>query len=253
MEAATSPPAIDTFLDRLVFLSNSVPKSGSTFLFGLQESLLLSLANKTAQNFDFFTRRGVKLANGFVWKPHDESFIEALSSGEVTGGPYVLKLHTMFNARLREVFLAQDNIFASLAIRDPVQIFFSARDNFEKTGEFGQFADKDQGCQLIEDYFTKILKSVRHTAHSKPVPIVRYETIVTDPFEAMTQSFGPLLASRLLVSLAKQRVDVRSATNLASNRFNLGGLERPEQSSKSLEYNEVSARLEGARREFGYL
>ena len=250
---ADATPAEDArFLDRLVFLSNAVPKSGSTYLFSMQNNLFRSLAGKKDRDYSFFTERGVTLNGNFVRKPHEDAFIEAITSEEITGGPYIFKVHSVFNARLRQAFVARDNVFASLAIRDPAQIYFSARDNFNKTGEFPEFGDEAAGCKMIEGFFARILTATRNTAKTKPIPIVRYETIVEDPVEALRQSLGPVLGAEVLKRLLGRELNMQWVARSAGNRFNIGALERPEASDHPEEYRMIAERLAATRQAFGY-
>lgn len=240
------------FLDKLVFISNSIPKSGSTLLFSLQQEFLLRLAGKSEQDFSVLANLGVNVDAGFVSKPFLGPLMDVLESGELCGGPFILKIHFPLNERVSRLLLESKDLHMSLAIRDPVQVFMSARDNFKKTGEFPEFADTDAGCELISNFFGKIYKSVARLPSSACVPIVRYETIVSDPLEALLSSFGPALLRRIFLKIAEDYTDLQRANILSSNRLNIGIVNRLENFQDEDLLDKLTVLLAATREEFGY-
>lgn len=238
-------------LDRTVFLSNAVPKSGSTLLFCLQESFLCGLVGRKGQSLDHFAAAGVT-KDGYVQRPQDPAFLAAIAAPDLTGGPYVFKTHALFNGALRAAFLAQNNLHASMAIRDPAEVFFSARDNFRKTGEFPEFAQPEAGIGMIAGHFARMLDTVEETGRIKPIPVVRYETLVADPFEALMHSLPPALMRLILRDLAEARVDLARAQMRSAHRRNLGLARRPEARDGLDEFAAIAWRLAATRARFGY-
>lgn len=240
------------FFDQLVLISNSVPKSGSTLLYALQQNFLLSLCGRKAPDFSVFVRAGVQVDGGYIGKPHSREFLSAITSGTLTGGPYVVKTHTLLNAELRDAILRSPNVFASLAIRDPLEVFFSARDNFRKSGEFPEFSDVGRGCETVSTYFNKIYESSLNTSRQKTVPLVRYEQIVSDPVGAMVGSLHPVLRDQVIRRIALGYLNLDAAVAGATKRLNVGGLDRLSRDRAHPEFAQVETALAATRRAFGY-
>lgn len=212
-------------LNKLVFISNSVPKSGSTYLYSLQKNFLESVRGKSDARYAPFTKNDL-VNSGYVSKPHSEEFLEIISSGGLKDGPYIFKTHTLINGALREAFLNKNHIFISTATRDPVDIYFSARDNYKKTGEFPEFRDLETGTATINEYFAKILQSSINSGYKKTLPIVKYEDIVTRPLEAMISSFSEKVLLSISLEIARKRTDINESSDMAKNRMNKGVLKR---------------------------
>ena len=248
----TSHADVPNFFDRLVLISNSVPKSGSTFLFTMQQSFLLSLAGKKAADFTAFAAAGVPVDHGYLAKPHAREFLDLIADKTLTGGPYVIKTHTLLNAELREVIVGSDNVFASTAIRDPLEIYFSARDNFRKTGEFPEFSTVERGCDTVSGYFAKIFQAAVNTSYAKTVPIVRYGQIMADPVGALLASLHGTIKDHALRKVAGDYLDLGKAAAGASNRLNLGTADRRSHDGNDADFDAVFRALAGARQAFGY-
>jgi len=249
MDVATD---VDKFFDNLVLISNSVPKSGSTFLFSMQRDFLLSVAGRPASDHALFTDNGVQLSNGFVVKPLAGPFLDVLEKTEICGGPHVLKTHMPVTPRLREILHKKPNLFMSLAIRDPVEIFLSARDNLEKTGEFPEFADVETGCALVQGHFTNILRSSREAGHHKILPVVRYEEIVGDPLRALVSSLHPEVIRNIIMKVVRQYTNMDKSRSFAANRLNIGKISRLDSESDTVLLAILTQHLAAARAEFGY-
>lgn len=249
MNGSTAP---EIFLDRLVLISNSVPKSGSTFLYALQRDFLLRLAGKKAADFSLFSEAGVELSKGFVHKPLNGPFLDVLENETITGGPYILKTHLAILPRLKKLLIEKPNVFMSLAVRDPVEIFLSARDNYKKTGEFSEFSDIESGCQTILGYFNQILRTSEDTSQEKYLPIVRYEQIVSDPIDAMVASLHPMIAANVMKAIANEYTSIEKSTKFSSNRFNIGQTSRLDTEEDRDLVQQLKERLATVRAEFGY-
>lgn len=250
MESSVDLPA--PFFDRLVLISNSVPKSGSTLLFAMQQNFLLSLAGRRAPDYSAFTRAGVQVDAGYVGKPHSREFLEVITSDALTGGPHVIKTHTLLNADLREAIVASPHVFASVSIRDPLEVYYSARDNFLKSGEFPEFAELDRGCETVSGYFAKIFESSVNTSRQKAVPLIRYEQIVADPIGALVASLHPLIRDQVMRRIAQGYLNLDAAVQGAAKRLNIGGLDRLSADRANADFPRVAAALAATRRSFGY-
>lgn len=249
---AVASTSVSQFFDRLVLISNSVPKSGSTYLHSMQQHFLLSLCGKGGPDFSAFTKAGIQVDGSYIPKPHSAEFLALIASPTLTGGPFVVKTHTMLNAGLRDTLLKSGNVFASMSIRDPLDIYFSARDNFRKSGEFPEFGSTQSGCEIVNGYFTKIYESSVNTSHKKTVPIVRYEQIMTDPVGALLASLNPFIKENVMRKIAEDHLNLQKAAAGASKRFNLGTLDRRALDRSDADFDHVSRALAETRQVFGY-
>ncbi|MEM7792299.1 MAG: hypothetical protein AAF546_12920 [Verrucomicrobiota bacterium] len=188
----------------------------------------------------------------YIERLHSPEFIEALQRPDRTNGPFVVKCHGLLNESLRDVFVQNDHIHASLAIRDPLEIYFSAYDNFRKTGEFSAFAKVSTGIDTIVNYFEKILSSTVATSKIKNVPVIRYEKIVEQPREALLDSLEPPLRDKLMRGAIERFADIGAAKHASDNRFNVGRIKRDLSIYDPGVVREVVSGLESARRSFGY-
>lgn len=243
-------------LRSLILLSNSVPKSGSTFLGHLQNNFLLSVADSAHPGYKAFTEAGVKMSGGYVHDPNSEEFLNILTQGDLNAGPYVLKTHCAISEGLREVILGSNSIQMSLSIRDPLDIFYSARDNFNKTSEFSAFATEEGGAKVINGGFRRIFETTLKLNEEKQVPVVKYESIVRNPAEALISSFSESLRKMILVGqdgdlkeMAHRHMDLEKATRRASTRKNFGTAFRPDRARYSAF---LEQELADVRRIFGY-
>ena len=243
---------IHRFFDRLVLLSNSVPKSGSTLLFAMQQGFLLSLCGKTRADYSAFTRAGIQIDHGYLAKPQSRAFLDLIADPALTGGPYVIKTHALLDADLRQVFLRADNVFASTAIRDPLEIYFSARDNFRKTGEFPEFATVMRGCDTVNGHFANIVRAARNTSRDKTVNLVRYDQILSDPVGALLASLHDRIKDQALRKMAGDHLDLGRAALTAGNRRNLGLADRRSRDAADPEFSLAFQSLAATRQEFGY-
>ena len=209
--------AISDKLRNIVLISNSMPKSGSTFLCSLQRELFRAVIGRDLDYSDL-TKRGIAEGQGFVSAKNMPRFIEYLESG-VQAGPWVIKTHALMTGKFANHYLNCDTTFVSLAIRDPIEIFASARRNFLKTGEFKQFENLESGVNTINNFFSQIYETTCVVSSKKKVPIVHYELLKQDPLGALQQSLHPNLCSILLGSLVKQRVSLDEASNKARHRL----------------------------------
>lgn len=244
--------SVAQFFDRLVLISNSVPKSGSTYLHSMQQNFLLSLCGKSGPNVSAFAEAGIEVHGSYIPKPQSAEFLALIASPTLTGGPFIVKTHTMLTADLRATLLRSGTIFASLSIRDPLDIYFSARDNFRKSGEFPEFGNVESGCETVNGFFTRIYESSVNTSHKKTVPIVRYEQIVSDPVGALLASLHPTIKDHVMRKIAEDHLNLQKAAAGASKRLNLGSLDRRAVDRSDADFDQVSHALAETRHVFGY-
>jgi hypothetical protein len=251
MPPSSSTPALR--LDNMVFLSNSVPKSASTFLFYMQQLFLREASRSTSDYLGELAESGLDLTGAYVLNHRTPEFLRVLDNPGRTNGPYVLKVHCLMNAEVRELFLAHPHIQSSLSIRDPMDIFFSAYDNYRRTGEFEHFATSDGGIEIIDNYFSQILRSVEATSRSKRIPIIRYEDILADPYKALVASLVPEIQAILLERIATGLLDLGKAAAHAAIRLNIGSPKRDLSQYDPGLVRDVEEGLREARTRFGYV
>ena len=244
--------AIEIPLERLVFLSNSVPKSGSTFLAALQENFIYGLKPRRISLNEELQYIGVDLHKNYVTDPYGKDFLDFISNKNLENGPYVFKTHLEMKGDIKDVFLGSPHIHASLSVRDPLEIFLSARDNYRATGEFTEFAELVSGIKIIREYFAEIFNTTKSIASIKDVPIVRYDEIVRSPKAALLKSFSRDLRSILLAGVVTEKIDVEAANELARYRRNKAEVKRDLSRCNQEEITQLQKELSDIRKDFGY-
>ena len=239
-------------LERLVLLSNSVPKSGSTFLAALQENLIYGLKPRRISLNEEMQRFGVELRKNYVMDPYGNDFLDFISNKNLKNGPYVFKTHFVMRGNIKDVFLGSPHIQASLSVRDPLEVFLSARDNHFATGEFPEFAELDSGIKLIDKYFADIFKTTKSVVSVKDIPIVRYDEIVSSPKTALLKSFSSDLRSILLGGVAAKTIDIEAANERARYRRNKAEIKRDLSHCDQETATYLEKKLSGVRSLFGY-
>jgi len=240
-------------LRNAVLISNSMPKSGSTFLFNLQQSLILKISGTDTRYVrELLPRKGIKSNADFVHNPLQPEFIELITNADLNDGPYLFKTHCIISGALKKAFLSSDNIFISCCARDPVEIFLSATDNYNKTGEFNDFSTLANGCSIINDYFSKIVTSCKDVSSMKVIPIVKYEDIVSNPIDALIDSLHPALQRLILGKAVSSLVDTSEASSAAINRMNKGVLNRAASYADQGLIKHLERQLEFSRIATGY-
>lgn len=243
-----------------VLLSNSIPKSGSTLLYESQRVLAekcyggtISLREASESSSVFHHDRD----DNFFIPLHDPDFIEFLSNYSIGELPLIIKTHDVLNPQILELILKRDDFFMSFAVRDPADIFFSARDNFSKSGEFEEFQHVERGLNVLNGFFREIYDSVdkpltqRSEAKGK-LSFVRYEQIVTDVIGATIDSLPPQLREAFFQTFFRKMLSVDELNDNASYRLNIGST-KPRGAEKSPELRSyIEYTLSDFRRDLGY-
>lgn len=133
---------------------------------------------------------GVDVNGGYIPVNQEGAFVDFIQSNPKLETHLVVKMHTSFSERLEAEFLRNDNIFISLSVRDPVEIFESARRNFRRTGEFSEFSNIDSGLLVLNVWYKQILENTIRISFRKTIPIVSYENIMQDPAGAALKSLS---------------------------------------------------------------
>jgi hypothetical protein len=245
-------PTTEIPLERLVFLSNSVPKSGSTFLAALQENFIYGLKPRRISLNEELQHLDVDLRGNYVMNPYEKDFLHFISNKNLENGPYIFKTHLEMKGDIKDIFLSSKHIHASLSVRDPLEIFMSGRDNHLATGEFPEFAELDSGIKVIRGYFAEIFKTTKSIASIKEIPIVRYDEIVKSPKCALLKSFSRDLRSILITGAIAEKVDIEAANELAQHRRNKAEVKRDLSHCNQAEIRYLKTKLSDIRKCFGY-
>lgn len=237
-------------LSSLVILSNSIPKSASTLMCSLQTQLLQVISKDHRQLKDRLPSEQFEMVGRFVVDPHSEPFLEWLSQKH-TQGPYIFKVHALMSERLLEIIETSHQVFTSLCIRDPIETFFSARDNFRKTGEFAEFENKSSGIRKILTHYRAIWEL--HKKIEKSSPIIDYRDIVESPLDALRRALPESVKQSTEFAAACEGLDIEKVNQSASHRFNYGHVSRGFDEADSNDFNFVAKELETLRKDMGYL
>lgn len=204
-------------LDRVVLISNSVPKSGSSLLFNLQRELVKGISGRPI-DYSPLEKAGIKVQGGYIDADQMSRLAKFLREDGTRTGPLVLKMHMVLSDALLEVFSTRDDVFVSTIIRDPVDVFLSARRNFHRTGEFRQFAEVESGINVVNGYFRKIYEASVKAGQTKELPIVRYEDLMKDRFGTVIQSLPQALKAIIWRAVFQKFLDEAKAEKTAEHR-----------------------------------
>lgn len=239
-------------LSQVVLISNSMPKSGSSLLFSLQCELLQGLLGRPLE-YNALEAAGIPVAGGFI-EPRDISkFVDFVNVGGVTKGPLLIKTHAVVDGPLLALFTSNPNVFMSTIIRDPRDVFVSARRNYWRTGEFAKFADLDAGIKVVDGFYRDICESSLAAAAHKELPILRYEELMEDRLSVLRASFPKALADRLWNEVFRKFLDVGRAEERAAHRRSQAldaGYSANRDEEKLVRTVEVC--LQGLRQKLGY-
>ena len=237
-------------IENLIFISNSLPKSGSSFLFNLQRQLLLKISGRTECDYGVLKKAGIPIQGGYIQTPHLPKAITHLANSDTETGPIVLKAHAPISPAIRELFVQHDNVFMSLIVRDPIDILMSAMENHKRTGEFESFSSVESGCQTIMNHFKSIYESC--TELGKEVPIVHYRDLLLDPASTVADSFGTKLNAEIARQYIQKNLDVEFAKKRASHRLQKGSLKRDIEDLPTDQHAVIKQKLGSFREKLGY-
>ena len=239
-------------LKNMVLFSNSLPKSGSTLLYCLQREFLYGVSEKSINDDNYLLERaGVASCGGFLSNDNLDSLASYLLDNEVLDGPYVFKIHSPLTGNLQNLFFKKFNVFISLSIRDPLDMLLSAHDNYYKTGEFSSFQCLENGCKTINTWFQRIYDTCINNDNERIVPVVRYEQIVSNPMQAIYNSFDDALMRMIFYAVADKYLNLKQAYNGSSHRLGPSNNNR-DSIKQSEEFLTCKKELSEFRKKLGY-
>lgn len=247
----------------LILISNSIPKSGSTFLFEMQNNLF-QRAFDSEDATRLLKKSQLGAIGGFL-NISNSDFENRIANSECDFGPVVIKAHCMLGKGLIQQIVSNDNIFVSFCVRDPIDVFFSARRNFLARGEFPEFENVETAIKVINGYFWDIYSSVSALneelklsgQNDRLVPFIKYEDIVADPKQAVMSSLSERLKAILESAGAeiKHLINddlVEAANQGASARMQLGKAKSTYVGDDRDIFNKLTTELADVRSAFGY-
>ena len=188
----------------MFFISNSLPKSGSSLMFNYQRLLLQKLYSTDFRlSYMMLSRMlGKDCMNGFIPPSCIKELENILMNKEKLEliSPSIVKTHAAHTTRFSKYIRESNDIHSSLCIRDPHEILISAMINHKKRPqEFKYFSNPILGSLRITSYYyQKIYRSFARTAtNCNKTNLIHYEVLKKDPQEALFKSMENLLLMNL--------------------------------------------------------
>ena len=239
-------------LDNVVFLSNSIRKSGSSLLFNLQRDLLNALSGRRNCDYSPLEEAGLRHSGGFLPTPEVPKFLRLMNEGKIVfDGPVSIKLHTAVSPQLRDRYVRDDNMFMSMIVRDPLDALMSAMENHRRTGEFVHFDTVENGCRTVNNFFQQIYDT-SVGIDEKPIPIVHYLSLKEDPIQTLFDSFHPALRDRITLAAIDHHLDLKNSSKKAAHRLQSGAARRSIEGIPEAERDFVLSTLADFRAKLGY-
>ncbi|WP_418595894.1 sulfotransferase domain-containing protein [Ponticoccus sp. (in: a-proteobacteria)] len=242
----------DSEIRPLVLISNSIPKSGSTFLFELQKSFLINSLQ------DFVCPGGgdypddLEFTADYLHNPDADSFLRYIEENDKRAGTSIVKVHRIVSKGLCDQIVKNPCVYMSLVVRDPIDIYLSARDHFRRNGEFSEFGRPQTGVGIVNGYFSRIFDSVQEISTREKVSVVKYEDIILDPIDALRQSLPSSVVEDLSNKEVERRLDLEEVKRRSSFRVNPDRKSRDDRFESDAERGFVVLGLQDLRVRMGY-
>ena len=189
------------FIPPAFFVSNSIPKSGSSLIYNYQRNLFCNVYS--TDMVDSYIRLSelldIDCLNGFV-PPSSIPALEKLLMNAHSFNlisPCVIKTHAPFSLRFSRFLRSSSNVFSSLCIRDPHQVLKSAIINHRRRPhEFKYFVNPILGSLRITFYYyLSIYKSfARSTSVECCDNIIHFNRLRDSPSSALYRSMNSFFA-----------------------------------------------------------
>ena len=254
-------------IKKIILVSNSIPKSGSTLLFENQNQLFQK-AFGTPPSEQILDASSLDNMGGWV-NLQQGALLDLIRDPGYDIGPVVIKTHFVPSDELLDEMTRNGHVFMSLSVRHPIDVFLSARDNFYKRGEFVEFEDTETGILTINKYFSDIYSHTMRLNQRYPqagssdfrITPVRYEDIVTDTSLALKTSLPQGLKDILSDRLRERGSSLESVFNEFSfekikartqHRLQVGAVKRDHSKVDPDLLSLLKDRLKDTIRLFGY-
>lgn len=238
-------------LKNIILISNSLPKSGSTLLYHCQRSFFEFISESSMPTDRVLRYYGCNNMGGFIANPHSKEVINFINNDKFIHGPIVIKTHAILGGHLLDAILNRPHVYSSLIVRDPIDIMLSARDNYNKTGEFSRFATLEGGCEVVTGYYRNIYNSVAH--HTERIPIVHYRDLMSDRLKTTWDTFPSIIQNNYSLDDFRAVLNSTDVDKKASRRFNKGETIRSKSDLNYDEINYLADKLRSFREELGYM
>lgn len=238
-------------LKNIILISNSLPKSGSTLLYHCQRTFFEFISGRNMPTDKILRYYGCNNLGGFIANPNSKEVINFISNDKFIHGPIVIKTHAILSGTLLEAILNRPNIYSSLIVRDPIDIMLSARDNYNKTGEFNRFASLESGCEIINGYYHDIYNSVAR--HLGRIPIVHYRDLMHDRLKTTWETLPDSIQDHYSLDDLRSVLSSTDVDKKASRRFNKGETTRNKSDLNHDEINYLADKLHEFREKLGYI
>ena len=163
----------------MIIVSNSIPKSGSSYRFRCEKALLALSGKGNGQ---------ARIERYFRWGFVDRFNLKTcaiLLFVNFTSGGFVVKTHARPNKYLKRLS-AFGLAAVTFSYRHPFDVILSAMDHhrkskagIDKTGAFLNHADADTSAEIVKNYF----KNYFLWSKIKKTILIRYEDFVSAPEE----------------------------------------------------------------------
>ena len=189
----------------MFFISNSLPKSGSSLMFNYQRLLLQKIfSTEFGESYKILSKMlRINCLNGFI-PPSNMLDLENILMNEQTLSlisPCIIKTHAPYTKKFSEYMQSSPNIYSSLCIRDPSEILYSAMINhINRPSEFKYFSNPILGSLRITlFYYRRIYRSfISPTYEYSQANIIHYENLKKNPQQALFKSMEKLLFKSLI-------------------------------------------------------
>lgn len=249
-------PLAGDFFSKCIFISNSVPKSGSTLLFQYQNALF-GAAGIASDTLGVLTARGIPHVSQYVETKNNPGFLDLLNDRSFDAGPLLVKVHCDVADGVAAAVTENPNLFMSMIVRDPRDVLLSAMDNFRNTGEFREFRELETGIRVVNGHFLNILKSVRGLnrqlkGSGRAIPVSRYGDLLDDPVATALDSLPIRLRGAVCTELARRAISGEAVEKRAAHRKQKGEKARSLEALAAETVARIETGLADTRRVFGY-
>ena len=183
------------------FISNSIPKSGSTLMFDYQKQIFSDVydSDMHASYERLSNVLGLDCTDGFVPPskiPALEKFLMTKRGLQLVS-PCVIKTHAPYSPQFAKFLYSSSSIFSSLCIRCPYQVLRSAMINHKlRPFEFKYFSNPIIGSLRITFFFYYRIYKSFVSGHSSRYPsnVIHYDFFKSNPSTALFNSMGQFFA-----------------------------------------------------------
>lgn len=206
---------------RMILLSNSIPKSGSTHLANLQEDILSHCNVKSGQRTlrDYFQGR-------YIPKPSIPVLYNLRRINQQKGS-IIVKCHWAFSQKL-DLFCRHTDTKMTMTYRDPRDIILSMIDHGKRTRESndpsGPFSDVHNVVDSLP-VMIKMMEGLQLWQRKAYMHFIKYEDFISDKFTTLKEMIS-FLGWELNDNDLRKIIESHEKSKKTSHNFNKGTTER---------------------------